>query len=37
MGIPSYWLIDIKEPSGHEVGRLDRPFPVAFAAADLVL
>jgi Uma2 family endonuclease len=55
MGIPSYWLIDIKEPSvlvlelarpgayeerarfvGDEVGRLDRPFPVTFAAADLV-
>ena len=56
MGIPSYWLVDIKEPSvlvlqlaksgeyveqlllvGNELGRIERPFPVAFAASDLVL
>lgn len=55
MGIPSYWLVDIKEPSvvvlelassgeyeerlrllADRVGQLDRPFPVRFAAADLV-
>ena len=55
MGIPSYWLVDIKEPSvvvlelassgdyeewqrllGNQGGHLDRPFPVTFAAADLV-
>jgi Uma2 family endonuclease len=56
MGIPSYWIVDIKEPSvlvlepgppgeyaermrltGAEVGQVDHPFPVTFAAADLVL
>lgn len=56
MRIPSYWIVDIKEPSvtileladsgdyeererlvADRVGQLDRPFPVAFAAAELVL
>jgi Uma2 family endonuclease len=55
MGIPSYWIVDIKEPSvlvlelarpgdyeerarfvGDELGHVDRPFPVTFAATDLV-
>jgi Uma2 family endonuclease len=53
MGIPSYWLVDIEEPSvtvlelggeeyrtahrrvGESPRRLERPFPVTVAAADL--
>lgn len=54
-GIPSYWIVDIEEPSvvvlelaisgefeererllADRVVQLDRPFPVALAAADLI-